>query len=761
VAALIAAGLVVLDAAPAAADARVEVEAGYVDGQIVPGRPVPVRVEVHADQLLTGTLSATAYLLGNPQETVTVPIEVAGGSVKDYLVVVPTRWDGAIGPAEMRVVVRGGDETVEGSTTLAWSGQVEVVGLLPGLVPQAPDPLPLAVDAGRAMFSQLDDALLATPGALAPLGTIVAGPDGLGSLAPEAQANVLRWVDEGGQLIVDVPAGAPVAGLPAAWQPDGTRQPAGEGWVRLGQGAAVAGRWAELIEPTRQFSPQELMPGGMCCFTSVPDAIARDAGLRIPRLGWLLGFLVAYIVIVGPVTFFAVRRLRRTGLAWVAIPVVAVVFTVVAFGAGSSLRAGARASHGSLVQASPVGDRVVSYVGLVSRDGDDPTALFPEDWQAGPFTASGPFAGSMPMPEGGAVDAVVPVDGVDGRGVGLRLGPGDFGVVTGRGRIEQDSLFSVEATAAADGTVAGTVTNHSEADLEAVMVAVAGQAVSVGGVAAGATAEWTVDASGPGRRDPWAPVEAPWSSATGFNEPPDPDSPVNYAVYASEIAGDVDTYAPGTVLAAGWTDDWAPPVEVGAGVADGRTGFVARAPIAAAPGSVPAAAVRREFVRGTGPASFDQPVQIPGWGDALGAIARFTLPAGADPATPLVVDTGGQIVQAEAWDGQRWVPLALGDAPAPGAGDAGAAAGDDSAASGGAGAGDTSVATILAPPMPGAGAVLEQVPPGGVGGVLDPTGPPRVASLPASAVRDGVVYVRVAFTPDMGPNLTLQLGEAA
>jgi hypothetical protein len=196
-------------------------------------------------------------------------------------------------------------------------------------------------------------------------------------------------------------------------------------------------------------------------------------------------------------------------------------------------------------------------------------------------------------------------------------------------------------------------------------------------------------------------------------------------------------------------------------VADGRTGFVARAPIAAAPGSVPAAAVRREFVRGTGPASFDQPVQIPGWGDALGAIARFTLPAGANPATPLVVDTGGQIVQAEAWDGQRWVPLALGDAPAPGAGDAGAVAGDDSAASGGAGAGDTSVATILAPPMPGAGAVLEQVPPGGVGGVLDPTGPPRVASLPASAVRDGVVYVRVAFTPDMGPNLTLQLGEAA
>ena len=31
---------------------------------------------------------------------------------------------------------------------------------------------------------------------------------------------------------------------------------------------------------------------------------------------------------------------------------------------------------GSLVQTSPLGDRAVSYLGLVSRDGRDPTALF-------------------------------------------------------------------------------------------------------------------------------------------------------------------------------------------------------------------------------------------------------------------------------------------------------------------------------------------------------------------------------------------------
>lgn len=77
-------------AAPAAAEPALEVEAGYVEGQIVPGRPIPVRVQVRADQLVTGPLTATPYALGVAGEAVTVPVEAAGGSVKDYLVVVPT-----------------------------------------------------------------------------------------------------------------------------------------------------------------------------------------------------------------------------------------------------------------------------------------------------------------------------------------------------------------------------------------------------------------------------------------------------------------------------------------------------------------------------------------------------------------------------------------------------------------------------------------------------------------------------------------------
>jgi hypothetical protein len=43
----------VATAEPAAAAARLEVEAGWAGGHYVPGRPVPVRVDVTADQLTT------------------------------------------------------------------------------------------------------------------------------------------------------------------------------------------------------------------------------------------------------------------------------------------------------------------------------------------------------------------------------------------------------------------------------------------------------------------------------------------------------------------------------------------------------------------------------------------------------------------------------------------------------------------------------------------------------------------------------------
>ena len=63
---------------------------------------------------------------------------------------------------------------------------------------------------------------------------------------------------------------------------------------------------------------------------SVANSLAGDAGLRLPRLTILLGFLGLYIVVVGPITALVLRRRRRPEMAWVAVPTLALLFTGVA-----------------------------------------------------------------------------------------------------------------------------------------------------------------------------------------------------------------------------------------------------------------------------------------------------------------------------------------------------------------------------------------------------------------------------------------------
>jgi hypothetical protein len=297
--------------------------------------------------------------------------------------------------------------------------------------------------------------------------------------------------------------------------------------------------------------------------------------------------------------------------------------------------------------------------------------------------------------------------------VRLPLSAGDFGVVNGRGRIAETGTLAVTATAAADGTVSGTVSNDSDIDLEQVIVVVADRVVGVGDLPAGEATGWTVE-TGSGHRadaDPWRAVEQPWSGAIGDAGEPELDSIVNYAVYATEVGRDVDTYPPGVVVAAGWTTGWQPPVDVGSGLAGGRTGVVARSAVVAEPGAVPAAAVRREFVRGPGVTTFDPPILVPEWGDATGAVVRFTLPDGADPATPLVLDAAAGVVHAEVWDGRDWATVDL------------------------------------------------AVPGDGGQPAVDVFGAPRQARLPAGAVQGGVVYVRVAVSQELATRVLLEVRE--
>ncbi len=69
------------------------------------------------------------------------------------------------------------------------------------------------------------------------------------------------------------------------------------------------------------------------------DAIANLPGVDLlPPMQTLCLFLISYIVLIGPLNYFALSRLRRNGWGWFTIPVVIICFTGIAWTVGFSLR---------------------------------------------------------------------------------------------------------------------------------------------------------------------------------------------------------------------------------------------------------------------------------------------------------------------------------------------------------------------------------------------------------------------------------------
>ena len=69
------------------------------------------------------------------------------------------------------------------------------------------------------------------------------------------------------------------------------------------------------------------------------EAVANLPGVDLlPPLQTLCLFLVAYIMLIGPLNYFILSRLRRNGWGWFTIPLVIVCFAVVAWTVGFNLR---------------------------------------------------------------------------------------------------------------------------------------------------------------------------------------------------------------------------------------------------------------------------------------------------------------------------------------------------------------------------------------------------------------------------------------
>ena len=199
--------------------------------------------------------------------------------------------------------------------------------------------------------------------------------DGLGALARYtddaaslAQRTIIAvgTVHEDADLLVEQ-GGIPLlirrkvgAGLVDYLAADPTLEPLAS-WDQL------SGLWLKLLA-TR--SPHPTWREGFITPELGADAIANLPGVDLlPPLQTLCLFLATYIVLIGPLNYLILSRLRRNGWGWLTIPVVIICFTGIAWTVGFSLRgAEVIVSRMTLVQSFADRDeaQVDQFVGLLS-----------------------------------------------------------------------------------------------------------------------------------------------------------------------------------------------------------------------------------------------------------------------------------------------------------------------------------------------------------------------------------------------------------
>jgi len=369
VAGLVIAVALIAGPAVAADDAGAEglglqVSAGHAAGQ-VDGEWMPVTVALSPRRPVVATLEVSARG-ADGQQVQRRDVELRAGASAVYRFVLPA------GSAQVTVHEAGQEPVTARPPAQANTSEDVVIGLLDQSVepPPVPDPVtersgiwaPVdrrwlafgapalaslsAVVIDEAVLAEIDDQAVRTLRTAAVSGmdlVVVAtdpGPVELRGIAGDGQVTVGERADDADLRSVDSTAAAWPVTAADVWR-DGDPSTTvalstahGRGRVNVVTVAPGPGEVAGAPRLWRQLTlgrPPAVSTAAQFGFDGTDARLAgvfADETTTDPSLPWLAAFLIAYIVVVGPISGALLARRRRRELTWLTVPAVAIVFTL-------------------------------------------------------------------------------------------------------------------------------------------------------------------------------------------------------------------------------------------------------------------------------------------------------------------------------------------------------------------------------------------------------------------------------------------------
>ncbi len=244
--------------------------------------------------------------------------------------------------------------------------------------------------------------------------------------------------------------------------------------------------WEKLLTPGSAYplnAPTDVSPRLMRA-NSLSYALQNLPALELPSIRWLGGLLILYVVLVGPLNYLALRRLRKLEWGWITILALTALFSVGAFALGFNMRGGdviinkvsilAFSGRGA---ASPV----QTYIGIFSPARRAYTINLPGQTLATPLSIEGNPWGGGGVGSPGALEIVqgepTQVRGVQVNQWAMQSFAAESSVPEEWG-IESDLLFDGDR-------LRGTLVNHTDQVLLDAVVVNGNQFARLGDLAPG------------------------------------------------------------------------------------------------------------------------------------------------------------------------------------------------------------------------------------------------------------------------------------